>query len=173
MKKIVLELARQAKKKGICKEWYSQLLGVTTLEDLFLMYLEGIDFCLSQNFPSNQFIKDNFSEEDINEFGIFLNQSKFLIDPKKAVFLGACSSSVQVSGYQTTELFVTDTTKLSVLTTGSAFVMIDAFDETIVNLSAVNASRVVVNLYGNAKLNILEQSTDCYIKEVKKYKKTY
>jgi len=53
-------LARDAKKKGICEEWYGRLIDTKGKDELIKMYLEGIDFCLSNEYPSNEFIRQHF-----------------------------------------------------------------------------------------------------------------
>jgi hypothetical protein len=47
------ELARQAKKKGICKPWYNELksLNGDNINAMAQMYLKGIDFCLANDYP--------------------------------------------------------------------------------------------------------------------------
>ena len=49
------ELARQAKKKGICKPWYNELksLNGDNINAMAQMYLKGIDFCLANDYPDN------------------------------------------------------------------------------------------------------------------------
>ena len=58
--KVNKQLARDAKKKGICEEWYDRLIDTKEKDKLIKMYLEGIDFCLSNEYPSNEFIRRHF-----------------------------------------------------------------------------------------------------------------
>lgn len=48
------ELARQAKKKGICKPWYNELksLNGDNINAMAQMYLKGIDFALPMITPT-------------------------------------------------------------------------------------------------------------------------
>ena len=67
-------LARDAKKKGICEEWYGRLIDTKGKDELIKMYLEGIDFCLSNEYPSNEFIRQHFVGT-CEAYGVFLDQA--------------------------------------------------------------------------------------------------
>ena len=67
-------LARDAKKKGICEEWYGRLIDTKGKDELIKMYLEGIDFCLSNEYPSNEFIRQHFVGA-CEAYGVFLDQA--------------------------------------------------------------------------------------------------
>lgn len=60
------ELARQAKKKGICKPWYNELksLNGDNINAMAQMYLKGIDFCLANDYPDNGFIRTHFQGQN-------------------------------------------------------------------------------------------------------------
>ena len=58
--KLSKELARQAKAKGICAPWHAQLLTLQDKEAMVDMYLKGIDFCLANDYPKNDFIRTHF-----------------------------------------------------------------------------------------------------------------
>lgn len=44
--KIAKELAREARRLGICDEWHSELKRLTDKRAMVEMYLAGLDFCL-------------------------------------------------------------------------------------------------------------------------------
>jgi len=80
------ELAKQAKRLNICQEWYDKLKMITDMNGLADMYLNGIDFCLANDFPSIEFIRSNFKGK-MEQFGVFLDDSINLTNPMKCVAL--------------------------------------------------------------------------------------
>ena len=91
--KIGKELAKQAKTIGICEEWYSQLITTNDVEKLAEMYLKGIDFCLSNEYPSIDFMRKNFKGK-IEIFGIHIDRKINAVNEKTVVALGTCSGMV-------------------------------------------------------------------------------
>ena len=72
--KIGKELALIAKKKGICQEWFDQMKTLDDKDRLLEMYVRGIDFCLSNDFPTNDYIRENFVGR-MEEYGVHLDES--------------------------------------------------------------------------------------------------
>ena len=46
------EIAIEAKKYGLCAEWYRKMLAVTTYKQLAEMYFDGDDWSMEKDFPS-------------------------------------------------------------------------------------------------------------------------
>ena len=70
--KIAKELAREARRLGICDEWHSELKRLTDKRAMVEMYVTGLDFCLSNDYPSNEYIRSNFKGV-MEEYGVFLD----------------------------------------------------------------------------------------------------
>ena len=140
-------LARDAKKKGICEEWYGRLIDTKGKDELIKMYLEGIDFCLSNEYPSNEFIRQHFVGT-CEAYGVFLDQ---------AITAGNFRQS-----------------RLKVLATGNSFVMVDVFDDTTVEVEARDNAKICVNHYGgNLTTTTGDGEGNAIIKVIRKTTKTY
>ena len=74
MNAVAKELARQAKKAGICEEWHGQLKLLTDKDAMIDMYIKGIDFCLSNDYPSNDYIREHFKGA-MEQKGVFLDDA--------------------------------------------------------------------------------------------------
>lgn len=169
--KIVKELAKEAKRKGICQEWYSELKRLDNKEAMLEMYMRGIDFCLSNDYPDNDFMRKNF-DEIMEKFGIFLDDSIVLVNVKKCVALGNTKGSVEITNFGTSEIFVKHNSELTIIAKGDSFVMIDLFDNATIHVRAQDRAKVCVNRYGNSKVN--RQNADFgIVKIIEKHKKTY
>lgn len=169
--KLSKELAMQARKLNICQEWHDELKTLDDKRAMVLMYLKGIDFCLANDYPNNEYIRNNFAEI-INEYGIFLDDRFSIDNPDKCVLLGNTNGMVDVDGYHVSELFAKHDSTLTINARDKAFVMIDVFDSAGVRVSATGDSKVCVNMYGDA--HVWHESHDsAVIKIIKKQQKTY
>lgn len=164
------ELAKEAKKKGICEEWYFPLKNETNIDKLLEMYVKGIDFCLSNDYPSNHFIEKNFKGK-MEKHGIHLDETFELKNEKIVIALGKCNGGIDVTGFNVSQIFIKNDSEISILAKDNSFVMIDLFDNTRLNVYAYNNSKVVINRYGG---KISENiSENAQIKIIEKHKKTY
>lgn len=169
--KIGDKLARLAKKNGICNEWYEELKTIDNHDLLIEKYLKGIDFCLSNDFPTNDFIRANFAGK-MEHHGVFLDSIFRVVNIRKLVALGASQGSIEISDYNTCEIFVKHDSMVDVTVKDKAFVVIDVFDNARVTVNALGSSRVLINKYmgATAEINV---SGDAHCKVNEKNKKTY
>lgn len=169
--KIGDKLARLAKKKGICEEWYEELKQIDNHDLLIEKYLKGIDFCISNDFPTNDFIRANFAGK-MESHGVNLDNKFKIVNMRKIVALGSSQGSIEASCYNTCEIFVKHDSMVDVTVKDKAFVVIDVFDNARVTVNASGSSRVLINKYlgANAETNV---SGDAHCKVNEKNKKTY
>lgn len=170
MDRIVRELAKQAKKNGICQEWYDNLTVTGDIESLAKMYLKGIDFCLSNEYPSIDFMRNNFKGK-IEVFGIYIDDRIEAVNEKTLVALGGCSGMVEIKDYAVSEVFLKHLSSLVLIVKDNAFVMVDMFDETSLNIIASDNAKVCVNRYGG-KVEF-SSFNNAVVKLIEKNQKTY
>lgn len=167
---INIELAIDANKKGICSEWFSRLQNTEDKNDLIKMYLEGIDFCLSKDFPSNEFIKKNFVGT-CEAYGVLLDSNIDVANYKHVVALGATTGIVRYDGFAVGQVFVKHTSELTIDASGNSFIVIDVFDGAKVAVVARDNAKICINSYGGT-IDTSEQG-NAKIKVVDKGKTTY
>lgn len=172
MKRIGIDIAKKAKIIGICEEWYQDLKKIDSVESLANMYIKGIDFCLANNFPSNDYIRTNFKGK-IEEFGIHIDEEFDASNWRKIVALGSCRATIEINHFYISEIFLKNNSILNLKAKDHAFVMIDAFDDAKIKVKTYGEAKVVVNRYGNAEVNIVEKGKNSTVKIVAKNKKTY
>lgn len=170
MNTIAKELAKQAKRKGICDEWHKQLKSLTDKRAMVDMYIRGIDFCLSNEFPNNEYIRDNFKGV-MEEKGVFLDDEVNLVNPRYCVALGKTEVDVRIVGYKVCEVFAKHQSTLNIMAEDNAFVEVDMFDSSVVSVISYGKSKVHINKYGGALT--FDQQGESIIKVVEKEKKTY
>ena len=169
--KVAKQLAKQAKQLNICQEWHDELKTLTDKQKMAEMYLRGIDFCLANDFPSNDYIKANFSDV-INDFGIYLDSKFETNNPDKCVLLGNANGVVNVDGFAVSEIYAKHDSTLTLNVGDNAFVMVDIFDTAGVYVTVTGNAKVCINLYGNAE--VWKEIHDFgVVKVINKHKKTY
>lgn len=164
-------ILRKALANNICGPWAKRIELAEDKHALMQMYVDGIDFCIKNEFPSNGDLI-NLAGDIINDYGVYVAQEVSLHNSSFAVLLGACTGDLHYSDYVVANLYVKHTTKANIIASDNAVVMIDVFDKTTAQISAYGNSRVMVNIYGTAKVNHT-QSGNAIIKIVHKNKSTY
>lgn len=166
------KLERQAKRFDACAEGRKSLLSITDKRDMVKLYLHHIDFCLMNDYPSNEFIREQFVGV-MEEFGVYLDSKVDATNERKLVLLGACDVKSEHNEYSVGEMFVKHSSQANIIVRDHAFVMVDAFDDANIHVYAYDRARVCINVYGNAHVEIMEQEDGAHVKVVNKNKKTY
>jgi hypothetical protein len=164
------ELARQAKEKGICEDWYKDLLKTNDTPKLLGMYLKGIDFCLSNDYPSNEFIRNHFVGK-MESYGVHLDEELSEKNVKKLVALGLCTGDIVYNGFTTGQVFMRHESFLNLTALDNSFVMVDMFDDSILTIVAYGNAKVCINQYGGT-LEVIKKENSS-VKVIEKNKKTY
>ena len=168
--KLNYELAKQAKAHGICENWYLELKNENNIDKMLDMYVKGIDFCLSNDYPSNHFIAKNFKGK-MEKHGIHLDEVLDTIGQPKVIALGKCKGIINAESFEVCEVFIKNESELIVMAKENSFVMIDIFDNAKVHIFTYDNAKVCVNRYGG---QITESTNEnSIIKIIEKNKKTY
>jgi hypothetical protein len=169
-KKLSKQLAKDAKTKGICREWHDKLKSLEDKKAMVEMYLNGIDFCLANNYPSNDFILANFADV-APQMGVFVDADISVGNKPKCVALGATFGKVTTDGFNVSEVFAKHTSEIEIVAKDNAFVMVDVFDEAQIVVHAYDRAKVCVNIYGGFVTH--ETFDDAQIKIREKVKTSY
>jgi hypothetical protein len=170
--KLNKELAAEAQAKGICEEWHTRLQHTEDKESLLKMFLEGIDFCISEDFPSLRFFKlfDGIRQR----YGIFRDEPIQMSNSKHIVAFGHSEGIVEYTGYFVGQIFVKNDSKLTVNASENSFVMIDLFDDAEIEVVASGNAKVCVNKYGGNIISVTNSKQgNAVIKVINKQSKTY
>lgn len=169
LNKYVLEKAIAS---GICEDWADKIAAVNSLDDLLKMYIKGIDFCLNNDFPAREDLL-RFGGDKLHQYGICIDKRGLLLESKKfLVLLGGCETELTYSGFSVSQLFVKHTSKTKITAINNSFLVVDCFDNTNINITAKNQAKVLVNVYGNAKIKSQTEANGI-VKIIHKNKNTY
>lgn len=170
-KDIKIEALKRAKQNEICEEWAVKMQNAQTLDELLDMYIKGIDFSFSSEFLSNDFMRRNLKGK-MEHKGIFLDDSIDLHNQREIVCLGDSRINYLGDQFSVSQMYLRDNVKARLVVRDSAFVMIDIFDNTQLEIEASNKANVRVNCYKGAKVTF-KCSDDSYVKISNKDFKTY
>ena len=124
------------------RDRYNELKTLEDKRAMVQMYLNGIDFCLSNDYPNNDYIRANFKGV-MEEFGVFLDDNIDLVNVKKCVALGATKGRIEVNGFGVSEIFIKHESALNIIAKDNAFVMIDVFDDGVVMINAQDNAKIL------------------------------
>ena len=172
MNKLSKQLAKEAQKKGICEDWHNKLTTLDDKHSMLKMYLQGIDFCLANDFPDNTCIRKHFKGM-MEEHGIFLDDDATIKNVSKCVALGSTKIDAQITGYNVSEFFLKHDADVTLTVKNSAFVMIDLFDNARISVKAYDNAKLSINRYKGAGRIVPENNDNSVIKIRNKDKKTY
>lgn len=166
-------ILKKAIASGICEGWAERISKVEGVEELLQMYVDGIDFCLEKNFPSNNDLV-NLGGDRLAEYGIHVDEKikGILRNPKFKVLLGLSYIEAHNDGFSVAQYFIKHSSKATILASDNSFVVIDCFDSSTLYVHAHDSAKVLVNIYGDAKVEQAAKGAGI-IKIVHKNKSTY
>lgn len=168
-----MELVQQLKKdgidKGLCRLWQMKLRQDIDYKSLIELYIRGIDFCIMNDYPTVDFIREHFKGK-CEEFGVFIDDDVEQKNAPNIVLNGNCRAFLEYDGYSVANIYARHNTRGSVNVSDNSIVTIDIFDDSELNVATAGDDvKVFVNVYGNANVECLGSG----IKVINKNKKTY
>ncbi|MCM1234269.1 MAG: hypothetical protein NC489_29545 [Ruminococcus flavefaciens] len=148
-----MELIKQLKAdgidKGLCRLWQGKLREGLSVEQLAKLYIQGIDFCISENYPTLGFLREHFRGE-CEPFGVYVDDEiPSAKNLPNMVLNGACRGMLEYDGYSVSCLYVRHDSEVAVIVSDNAILTIDLFDRAKLHISVVgDDTNVSVNCYG-------------------------
>jgi len=149
-----LKLRADARKIGLCDEWYGQWKEDTSREELYQKFIRGLDFCLKHKWPSRPFIKHHFSQKFLRDHGILVDdtrsypvrdENRRLIHLRDFVLLGESHATIRYSFKpHMCNIWVCDDSTIKVDVKYGAFMLIHLFDHTKADIVTDMVSNVTV-----------------------------
>ena len=166
----IQQLKQDAISKGICSRWQSKFKDEMSLKRLVRMYVKGIDFCISEDYPTLAFLRTEMKGK-CEPYGVFIDDIVQWHNASDVVLNGTCKAELKYNEYSVSRLYVRHDSTADVIVSGNALVTIDAFDNSVLNVVASEKCKVVIAQYGNSKVNIKQGLENVSVKFMNK--KTY
>lgn len=152
-KEINRKLRDRAIAFGLCKEWQGQWNKEWTEDKMIAMYKKGIDFCLANDYPSNGFIKANFTQEALRKGGVLIDERYSVNNRRTVVIKGKSEIKARYNGFCIGSVYVTDNSTLALTARNNSHVIVH-----VLGKAAITAEQ-----YGSARLLIIRHSATCSI----------
>lgn len=166
------ELAEMAliTREKICDEWFIKLQQTKSIDELIKMYMRGIDFCFSNDYPSKDYIREHFKGK-MESYGVFLDDVIAIDNKRKVILLGESIASLTYTDFNVCQLYLRDKSVANVVAKDNCILCIDIFYNSKLNIVCNDNSKVIINNFGG-EINI-EQSETAKVKLIDKGKKGY
>lgn len=155
---------------NICDPGIDGIVAAASVDDLLKLYTSNIDYVLSEGYPSRSDLLRHGGER-LADHGIYIDTTlpDMHIDGRGfLVLLGSTTAQITCKGFSATEMYIKDNSIANVTVTDNAFVTIEIFDESVLNIANKGVSGVTVRVYGNAVVQSSGQ-----VKVVNKNRRNY
>ena len=137
-------LRESARQNGLCDQWYDEWKDDCSEAALAEKMFKGLDFCIKHHWPSNEFIKDNFSLEFRRKVNVFVDDSRSVVNPEQSLVLGTSNVTLRYNGNSHGNIYVRDNSKVTVTAKNRSFVIVHLFDNSHVEASQFDSARIVL-----------------------------
>lgn len=155
---LVEQLRKDGTDKGLCRLWQMKLRKGLDTKTLVKLYIRGIDFCICEDFPTLDFLREHFKGNS-EPYGVYIDEDMPTLTNKPDLVLnGACRGMLEYDGYSVSRLYVRHTSEIAVNVSDHAILTIDIFDHAKVHLSVVgDDASVILNVFGsNAHIDYVD-----------------
>lgn len=130
-------LKREAIDLGLCPQWTEEWADGSDQQTLIDKYKRGIDFCLERDWPTPEFIKDNFDRALLNRNLIFVDEHIDVKEARSGVYVinGECSGTIRFPQWAAATIYVRHRSKIRIEADGFAKVFIRVYDGAEVDVS--------------------------------------
>lgn len=147
-------LRQQAIDNGLCEGWQRMWRCKWDRDELIQKFKEGIDFCIKNKYPSNEFIKENFTRDILRKHSILVDDHYSLLNQRMCVLQGGSTSNIRYNGWNPGTVYIRGNSYASITARQMSFVIVHLFDNAVVDCRAEDKASIVVLRHGeNTKAN--------------------
>lgn len=110
-------------------------------------YIEGIDFCIEHDFPSNEFLKTHFGSQ-MQQYGIFVDEKVYGKNLRHLVVNGQSKGKVSYDGCAFGKIYVRHKSHLEIDIYDDSIVNVEVYDKSMVTICNKGEKKACVYLYG-------------------------
>lgn len=136
------QVIQQAKKDGICTEWYEQMLQDPSIENLCDMFFKGDDWAIEHNFPSVEMLEQFKGQTE--PYGLFLDHKGKAESKDHLAFFGNSEVELEYDGFSVSVLTLRQNSKAKIVARDYAFLIINLCDNAEVEVEKLDNARVKI-----------------------------
>jgi hypothetical protein len=143
------ELKQKAISLGLCQDWQKSWNDSRLVE----MYLRGVTWCMERKYPS---LKDMEPYKELLENNYVYNDRRVdLILTGHTYVLNKCGGCVEINDYNVSRIYVALDSMVKIYAKGHSHLIIDCYDNAVIQLDVEEDAKVTVWQYGNSIVQIL------------------
>ena len=147
-KNIGKQLKSQAESLGACEKG---LNGLDRLDEQELInrYVHFIDFVIEKNFPSNEFIKENFDKSLLEHNNIYVDAEFERRNARQVVVIQGESKGVLLfDGLTTSDVYIRHDSEVTIDCSRLSKIFISVYDNAKIHITQRDGASVYVYLHG-------------------------
>lgn len=137
-------LKKKAIELGLCKQWQSKWEQDWPQEKLIEKYYEGIDFCLRNNFPSDDFIQAHIPQNFLRANGFYINDIRSGLNHTYSIIKKESIVTLRYNASNIGTVYVTDYSELNLTAKNRSFVIVHALGNAIITAHATDNAKITV-----------------------------
>lgn len=164
---LINQLKADGTEKGLCRQWRMKLQQGMSVEALASLYIKGIDFCISEDYPTLDFLRKHF-KGSCEPYGVFVDDEVKERNAPDVVLNGDCKAILEYDGFTVSRIFARHNSQGAVNVSDHAIVTVDSFDNSYLAIATAGGNaQVIVNIYGNARVEAF--GSGIIVKEINKF----
>lgn len=147
-KNIGKQLKSQAESLGACEKGLNGLDRLNE-QELINRYVHFIDFVIENNFPSNEFIKDNFDKSLLEHNNIYVDAEFERRNARQIVVIQGESKGVLLfDGMTTSDVYIRHDSEVTIDCSRLSKIFISVYDNAKIHITQRDGASVYVYLHG-------------------------
>ena len=147
-KNIGKQLKSQAESLGACEKGLNGLDRLNE-QELINRYVHFIDFVIENNFPSNEFIKENFDKSLLEHNNIYVDAEFERRNARQVVVIEGNSNGVLLfDGMTTSDVYIRHDSEVTIDCSRLSKIFISVYDNAKIHVTQRDGASVYVYLHG-------------------------
>lgn len=139
----------QAEVLGACEKGLDRIEGLNE-QELINRYIHFIDFSIDRDWPSNEFIKENFDKSLLEHNNIYVDAEFERRNARQVVVVqGSSIGTLLFDGYTTSDVYVRHDSVVTIDCSRMSKIFISVYDNAHVKVTQRDGASVYVYLHGD------------------------
>lgn len=151
MNEINTELKYKAVSLGLCNGWQKMWDKNKSGQELIDMYKKGIDFCFEHDYPSNEFIKQNFDQELRFKNNFYVEEEFNKHNPENSCVILGGNGKLSFDSFSTCDIYIKDESEVEITASGFAIIFVNVY-----------GGKVAITQKGRASIHVYRHG-DCQV----------
>ncbi len=137
-------LRESARQNGLCDEWYNEWEDDSSAETLAAKMYKGLDFCILHHWPSNDFIKENFSQDFRHKVNVYVDDRHSALNPRQTLILGKSDITIRYNAANHGEVYIRDNSIVKLTAKNRSFVIVHLYEKACISTEQKDSAKIVM-----------------------------